>query len=200
MGTHAKKKKLVLPQQDDHLDLVPLIDCVFLILLFFMLVGRLSTDERTDQITVPPTKTAVKFEVKNGWTREVVNVFGTTQKGAMPGSEDPPRNTIKIGTRQFNAEGINDYRAYQALRNVLDQVYNKAEKYPDPKVKGLMIPKVIVEIRADADTEYRVIRELQQVLSGTMDLTNMQPLQNYKVEDAKPFPQLDFTTRNPNDG
>ena len=200
MSGHAKKKKLVLPQQDDHLDLVPLIDCVFLILLFFMLVGRLSTDERTDQITVPPTRTAVKFDNK-GWTREVINAFGSTQKGAMPGSDRPPRNSIKIGQKVFNAERINDYRAYIQLRNVLDQIYAKAEKYPDPKNTGMMLPKVIVEIRADADTEYRVIQEIQQVLTDTVDLTNMQPKRGAIDPMAlKPFVNLDFTTRNPKDG
>ena len=34
---HGKKKKRRLPQLDEHLDLVPLIDVVFLLLLFFML-------------------------------------------------------------------------------------------------------------------------------------------------------------------
>jgi len=184
------RKKLKLPQQDDHLDLVPLIDCVFLLLLFFMLVGRLSTDERTEQITVPPTKTAMKFDAKKGgWTREVINVFGTTQAG------DPPANTIRVGTKQWSASGINDYSAYQALRAMLDSIYDKAEKYDDVKVKGLKLPKVIIEIRADADTEYRVVQEIQQVLTDTMDLTNMQPKKNSNPLNNKPFVNLDFTTR-----
>ncbi len=184
------RKKLKLPQQDDYLDLVPLIDCVFLLLLFFMLVGRLSTDERTEQITVPPTKTAMKFDAKKGgWTREVINVFGNTQSG------DPPSNTIRVGTKQWSASGINDYSGYQALRAMLDSIYDKAEKYDDVKVKGLKLPKVIIEIRADADTEYRVVQEIQQVLTDTMDLTNMQPKKNYDPKTGKPFVNLDFTTR-----
>lgn len=184
------RKKLKLPQQDDYLDLVPLIDCVFLLLLFFMLVGRLSTDERTEQITVPPTKTAMKFDAdKGGWTREVVNVFGRTQHG------DPPSNTIRIGTSQWSATKRDDYSAYQSLRATLDKIYDKAEKYEDPKVQGLMLPKVIIEIRADADTEYRVVQEIQQILTDTMDLTNMQPKKGYDPKTGKPFVNLDFTTR-----
>lgn len=184
------RRKLKLPQQDDYLDLVPLIDCVFLLLLFFMLVGRLSTDERTEQITVPPTKTAMKFDAKKGgWTREVINVFGSTQKG------DPPANTIRVGTVQWSAKGIDDYSAYQGLRGMLDKIYDKAEKYEDPKLSGLMLPKVIIEIRADADTEYRVVQEVQQVLTDGLDLSTMQPKKNFDPRTGKPFINLDYTTR-----
>ena len=186
------RRKLKLPQQDDHLDLVPLIDCVFLLLLFFMLAGRLSTDQRTEQITVPPTKTAMKFkEGTGGWGREIVNVFGNTRDGS------PPANTIRIGTKEWRSQGIDDYSGYIALRQILDKIYDKAEKYPDAKQPGLMLPKVIVEIRADADTEYRVVQEIQQVLTDTMDLTTMQPKKNFDVKTGKPFVNLDFTTRLP---
>ena len=192
MSGHGKKRSY--PQQDDHLDLVPLIDCVFLILLFFMLVGRLSNDQRTEQITVPPTKTAVKFDDKNkSWGREVINVFGTTQNG------DPPRNTLRIGNNDFKSSGINDYSGYQKLRAILDRIYDKAEKYPDPKIPGLMLPKVIIEVRADSDTEYRVVQEVQQVLTDTMDLTTMQPKKNFDPKTLKCFVNLDFTTRKTTD-
>ena len=189
--SRGKKRRMKLPQQDDHLDLVPLIDCVFLLLLFFMLVGRLSTDQRTEQITVPPTKTAVKFK-SEAWGREVVNVFGTTQEG------EPPRNSIRIGNKDFRQSGVNDYSGYIALRGILDKVYDKAEKYEDPKTK-MQLPKVIVEVRADSDTEYRVVQEIQQVLTDTLDLTTMQPKKNVDPKALKAFVNLDFTTRKTSD-
>ena len=193
MSGGSKKKRIKLPQADDHLDLVPLIDCVFLILLFFMLVGRLSTDQRTEQITVPPTKTAVKFnEAQAHWRREVINVFGSTQTG------DPPRNTIKMGTKTFNQTGINDYSGYVEMRRILDRIYDGADKYTDPK-SGMELPKVIVEIRADADTEYRVVQELQQILTDTIDVSKMQPKQNVDPKQLKSFVNLDFTTRKTTD-
>lgn len=193
MSGGTKKKRMKLPQADDHLDLVPLIDCVFLILLFFMLVGRLSTDQRTEQITVPPTKTAVKFdETKSKWRREVINVFGSTQTG------DPPRNTIKMGTKSFSQSGINDYSGYVEMRRILDRIYDGADKYVDPKSK-MELPKVIIEIRADADTEYRVVQELQQILTDTIDVSKMQPKQGIDPKQLKSFVNLDFTTRKTTD-
>ena len=185
------RRKIRLPQQDDHLDLVPLIDCVFLILLFFMLVGRLSTDQRTEQITVPPTKTATKFEGK-GWTREVINIFGSTKDG------DPPRNTIRVGNRDFHQTGVADFSGYASVRTIFDKVYDKAEKYTDPK-SGLSLPKVIVELRADADTEYRVVQEIQQVLTDTIDPSNKMQVKKVDAKTMKAFVNIDFTTRKPTD-
>ena len=184
--------RLHLDQADDHLDLVPLIDCIFLLLLFFMLCGRMSTDQRTEQITVPPTKTAVKFEDKK-WPREVINVFGTTKAG------DPPRNSLRLGTQTFESKGIDDYTGYQKLRAILDQIYDRAEKYDDPKGSGMKLPQVIVEIRADGNTEYRVVQEIQQVLTDGMDLTTMQPKKGFDPKTGRPFVNLDFTTRRSTD-
>jgi hypothetical protein len=182
--------RLHLDQADDHLDLVPLIDCIFLLLLFFMLCGRMSTDQRTEQITVPPTKTAVKFdESKAKWQREVINIFGTTKAG------DPPRNSLRLGTKTFISKGIDDYTGYQALRAILDQIYDRAEKYDDPKGSGMKLPKVIIEIRADSNTEYRVVQEVQQILTDGMDLTKMQPKKGFDPKNGRPFVTLDFTTR-----
>ena len=193
-GGKVNKKFRFLEFPDIEVDLVPLIDCVFLLLLFFMLCGRMATDNRTEQITVPPTKTAMKPDPQPGWQRVIVNVFGATQAGK------PPRNTIRIGTRNYTSEGTDNYSAYQAMRKVLDSVYDKAEKYPDPKPTGMMLPKVVLELRADADTEYRVVQEVQQVATDTIDPFNemkpkMASIQNPKA--AKPFVNIDFTSRKP---
>lgn len=190
-GGHKRKKKM--PQLDGELDLVPLIDVVFLILLFFILCGRLTVDQRTEQITVPPTRTAMKFDNK-GWDRVVVNVFGSTQDGK------PPRNTVALPPNlPWHSQGIDDYTGYQKLRTALDKVYDKAEKYDDPKGTGIKLPRVIIEIRADSETEYRVVQEVQQVLSDTIDpFKNMLP-KAVPPTQLKCFVNIDFTTRKPGD-
>jgi biopolymer transport protein ExbD len=190
-----KHKKKQFKQMGDDLDLVPLIDVVFLILLFFILCGRLTLDQRTEQITVPPTKTAVKLKEMNEWERVIVNVFGSTKSGS------PPRNTISMPPMQpWVTSGIDDYTGYQKLRDALNKVHDKAVKYDDPKGSGMRLPKVIVEIRADADTEYRVVQEIQQVLSDTIDpFNNMLPRQGVDPKSLKCFVNVDFTTRLPGD-
>lgn len=188
----GKSKKPKFKQPDGELDLVPLIDVVFLILLFFILCGRLTLEQRAEQITVPPTKTAMSITEDPTWERIVVSVFGSTQNGTIP------RNSIQVGAQPaFRAEGQDDYRAYQGLRNELNKIYDRVVKFDDPKGTGIKLPKAIVEIRADAETEYRVIQEVMQVASDTIDPFNSMLPKNIRPTDLKAFVNIDFTTRKP---
>lgn len=189
-----RKSRFSLQQADADVDLVPLIDCVFLLLLFFMLCGHMTLEQRVEQITVPPTKTAQKLKDPDKWERIVVNVFGNTKAG------NPPRNTIRINNVNYVAKGVDNFEAYQKLRQVLDAQYDRSEKFPDAKGTGFMLPKVVLEIRADADTEYRVVQEVQQVVSDSINpFDGMKPKAISKPADAKPFVYLNFTTRTPDD-
>jgi biopolymer transport protein ExbD len=194
------RKRPRFKQLSDELDLVPLIDVVFLILLFFILCGRLTVDQRTEQITVPPTKTATKFDDK-GWQRIVVNIFGKTQDAGNTARQAPPMNSIQLSPNPaWVSKGLDDYSGYQNLRSALNAVHDRAEKYDDPKGTGMKLPKVIVELRADARTEYRVVQEVQQVISDTIDpFNNMQPRQISDPKQLKSFVNVDFTTRRPGD-
>ncbi len=189
-----RKTRLHVPVDDIEIDLVPLIDVVFLLLLFFMLCGHITLETRVEQITVPPTKTAEKLEDLPKWERVIVNVFGSTSSGK------PPRNTIRVNNINYVAEGLDNYQAYQSLRRVLDAAYDRAEKFPDPKNTGFMLPKVVLEIRADADTEYRVVQEIQQVVSDSINpFDGMKPKAISNPAQAKPFVFLNFTTRDAKD-
>jgi biopolymer transport protein ExbD len=189
-----KKKKFQIPTDDVEVDLVPMIDCVFLLLLFFMLCGHITIEQRVEQITVPPTKTAQKLEDPEKWERVVVNVYGSTKAG------NPPRNTIRVNNVNYVASGVDNFEAYQKLRQVLDAQYDRADKFPDPKNTGFMLPKVVLEIRADADTEYRVVQEVQQVVSDSINpFDGMKPKAISNPAQAKPFVFLNFTTRSPED-
>ncbi|MEY2838554.1 MAG: Biopolymer transport protein ExbD/TolR [Pseudomonadota bacterium] len=185
----AHKKRFHLEHADAEIDLVPMIDCIFLLLLFFMLCGRITMDQRVEQITVPPTRTAMEMKTPKDWERLVINVFGSTQSGK------PPRNTIRMNNQNWSSSGTDHYEAYIQMRRMLNVTYDRAEKFADPKNPSLQLPKVVLEIRADADTEYRVIQEIQQVVSDTIDPENkMMP-----KAPTKCFVHLNFTTRKPGD-
>lgn len=193
MASHSKNPH----QEEDHLDLVPLIDCVFLLLLFFILCGRISFDQRTEMITVPPTKTArvLPPEKDAEWQRVIINVFGKTQTSP---TGTIPKNTIMVNNVNFISTGPNDFTSYQRLRQVLDQIYTLAPKIPgNDKIPGLMVPKRILEIRADANTEFRVVQEVQQVATDTIDPFNKMMTKQTTPKDMKPFIYIDFTTRFP---
>jgi len=182
------KPKLESPEAE--IDMTPMIDLVFLLIIFFILAGKISSEHRTEQITVPPTKTGVKLDPKD---RIIINVFGSTKAGS------PPRNSIKIGPSTFMAKGVDDYSAYASLRAILDRAYDRAEKEPDPKIAGLMLPKVVVEIRADADTEYRVVQEILQIVTDSIDPNNKMLPKSVVASQMKPFIEINYTTRRPGD-
>ena len=56
-----------------------MIDVIFLLIIFFILAGRITDDIANNQITVPPTKTAEKWEKPEGWKNVRVEVWGNTQ-------------------------------------------------------------------------------------------------------------------------
>lgn len=187
-----RKSKFNLPCADADVDLVPMIDCIFLLLLFFMLCGRITMDQRVENITVPPTRTATKTTTPKEWERVVINVFGSTQGST---GTAPPRNSIRIANRTVVSSGPDNYEGYIELRRMLDVTYDRAEKFTDSKNPSLQLPKVVLEIRADSDTEYRVVQEIQQVVSDTID-----PSDKMKPKAPKRcFVHLNFTTRKPDD-
>jgi biopolymer transport protein ExbD len=189
----ARHRQLNMEVKDDEVDLNPLIDVIVMLIIFFILGGKMSSDIRTEQITVPPTKTATKLDQEKGWERLVVNVFGNTQikKGAAS-------LTIRVGNKEFKSQGVDDYSAYIGMRQLLDKAYDRADKIADPKGTGLQLPKVLLEIRADADTQYRVVQEIQQIVADSIDPANqMLPKQHASMAAARPFVNINFTTRLP---
>ena len=189
----SRFRKLDTEIRDDELDLNPLIDVIVMLIIFFILGGKMSSDIRTEQITVPPTKTATKLDQEKGWERLVVNVFGNTQvKGGTTAL------TIRIGNKEFKSQGLDDYTAYIGMRNILDKAYDRADKVADSKGTGLQLPKVVLEIRADSDTQYRVVQEVQQIVADSIDPNNqMLPKQHANPAAARPFVNINFTTRLP---
>jgi len=173
----------------DEIDMTPMIDLVFLLIIFFILAGKISSEQRTQQITVPPTKTATRLKTID--ERIVINVFGTTKAGS------PPRNSIRVGTQTFEAKGIDDYSAYARLRALLDRAYDRADKEPDVKNPKLKLPKVVLEIRADADTEYRVVQEVLQIVTDSVDPNDLMKPKMVAPEQMRPFVAIDYTTRRP---
>lgn len=197
----SKRHKEAIETKDDDVDLNPLIDVITMLIIFFILGGKLTQDVRTEQITVPPTKTAAKLDVPKDWQLVIINVFGNTQTPI-----GTPETHIRVGSNNYVSKGIDPpacYEAYAGLRRMLDRVYDAAEKYQDPKGTGMNLPKVTLEIRADADTQYRVVQEIQQIVCDSIDPAPAPPQDPMTAKKgtpatAKPFISINFTSRKPN--
>ena len=183
----ARKRKL--PQPDVKMDLTPMIDVIFLLIIFFILAGRITDDLVNNQITVPPTETAEKWEKPDDWKSVRVEVLVTPPDR---GENRTVGHNIKVLGAEFQGwgfEGEEAFRAYQGLRQKLDELYAISDKYPDSKNPAINLPKVIIELRADGDTEYRVVQEVIQILTDSVNPEAYQPtrllVKKIHVPDAK---------------
>ncbi|MBA3700381.1 MAG: biopolymer transporter ExbD [Planctomycetes bacterium] len=179
-----RRHRLPLQLADHEIDLVPLIDCVFLLLLFFMLCGHLSVSERAEQITVPPARTATTITPPDRWRREVINLGG--------GRADLPVR-IRVG-QTFDSAGLTHTDGLTGLRGLLDRLHAFSETYDDP-ASGLRLPQVLVELRADADVPWGKVQEVEQVLADNIEPTTGLP----KDGARRPFVHLLFSVRDPSE-
>jgi len=173
-----------LQHADAEVDLVPLIDCVFLLLLFFLLCGHLSVNARAEQISVPPARTAQEIKTPDQWRHEVINVGGGRH-------DDPVR--IRIG-QVLDTAGLANGEGLGRLRDILDRIHAMSATYRDP-TSGLALPQVVVELRVDADVPWRAVQEVEQVLADSIEPATGLP----KAGARRPFPRLAFSVRDPAD-
>jgi biopolymer transport protein ExbD len=193
----ARKPKV--KQGDTDIDMTPMIDIIFLLIIFFILAGRITSELRTNWITVPPTKTAEEIKPPPDWGHMVIEVSGSTtnaRAGAMS-------NTIIFGNQRWQTNELNDFTAYIGLRQALNGVYDRAIKYDDPLGTGMKLPQVELEIRADGDAQYRLVQEVLQVASDSVDPANEMKPKDHAASGglaaAKPFVNIQFTTFKPGD-
>lgn len=195
------KKRRKLSQPDTEMDLTPMIDVIFLLIIFFILAGRITAEISNENITVPPTKTAEKWDKPDEWGHVKIEVWGDTQDHTGGGE---PGHVIKMGLHPewhaVGAHGEQAFTAYQAMRQALDDIFARADHYEDP-VSKMKLPKVVIELRSDGDTEYRVVQEIQQVASDTIspfEQNGQYMTPNKKPPgELKPFVNFQFTTRKP---
>jgi len=190
------RRKFKLKQGDFEMDLTPMIDVIFLLIIFFILAGRITNELRAEKITVPPTQTAEDSDDEDEWQRVIVEADGHTMQAE--GNRDPVNEIRVNGGEWMRQKGLGDLSAYQKLREKLDRIYDHhpyEQEGDDPS--GMTLKKIIVEIRADADAEYRIVQEIMQIASDTIDpWKEMKPIQQQPSE-AKPLVNIEFTTRRP---
>jgi len=156
------------------LDLIPLIDVVFLILLFFILCGRLTIQERTEQISVPPARTA---SVQSHPDHVLLNIRGDDRPLLSLGGDGQWLDPTEPAT-------------WIALRGRLDQVWMRSAKV---ERDGQTVADTVIELRADGSATFGLIQVAQQIISGSVDPVTFLP----RRMASKPFVMVDLTARAP---
>ncbi len=177
-----RRRSLVLTYGDTDLDLVPLIDCVFLLLLFFMLCGHLTVSERAEQITVPPARTAEKVHIDREWRHEVINIGGGFSADAV---------RIRFG-QNFDSANTSEVEAMRKLRVLLDQLYDISPAVSNNVGDSAQEKQVVLELRADGNVPWRTMQTIQQVIADSIDPLTGLPNSN---TTRRPFTHLLFSTR-----
>lgn len=172
-------RRRIHPAIDVDVDLVPLIDCVFLLLLFFILCGRLIDEERWEQVTVPPATTAHEVVKRQDWQRTTINVKG-----------DALHPEVVMGGARLTG---NTGEVWSQVRTRLDRIHDQAERRSDARAPMGFAPKVVISLRADLDMDWRVVQDCQQILADSIDPRTGTPKEGLR----RPFTQLEFAAWKP---
>ncbi len=118
-------------------DMTPLIDCVFLLLVFFMATSVFKQDESVLRLTLPETKSEEKRESRNGLYVELsgtelavdgrlCGIDDLRAKASTRGADSPVAVKIDKATPYERVAEVLDVLQTAGLRNV--QLVNELEK------------------------------------------------------------------------
>jgi biopolymer transport protein ExbD len=125
-------------QNASKMDMTPMIDVVFQLIIFFMLVTDLTQQDLAD-LTLPMAEMAQKDETEEG--RMVINI-----------KKD---GTIEI--KRVPYETLDDPNTVVAMRTFLANEVAKGEKEPDGTSERALL------IRADEFTEFKHVQKLMRL-------------------------------------
>lgn len=176
-----RHRNVIKPSEDLSCNVIPLIDIMFLLLLFLMVGADMGQREMAELVlakashaTVPPKDESNK----KGNRSRVVNV---QFDGDIAKSGDI-RNTRELSRWVYVVGGLN-YTAETVKERLLDEAKENMEGFID-KEANMELSSLKITIRADRDAPYGMVQQLVTIC-GTVGI--------YKIEiaAAKPEDMLD---------
>lgn len=131
-------KRSTADQSASKMDMTPMIDVVFQLIIFFMLVTDL-TQQDLAELKLPVAEMASKDELEEG--RMTINIL---KDGA-------------IEIKRVPYDSLDDPAAVNAIRTYLSNEVAKGKKEPDGTSERSLL------IRADQDTEFKHIQKLMRI-------------------------------------
>ncbi len=129
------------PETDMDMDMTPMVDVVFLLIIFFMVITDL-TQQDLEELVLPVAQNAIADKVDPKAFRPIVNIKTDGQ--------------ILVKRQMlYDPENGDDYKE---LRIFLADVANKMEKSDD----GMNLPDQPLLIRADLNTPFKFIQKVME--------------------------------------
>jgi len=150
------------PMTDVEMDMTPMIDIVFQLIIFFMLITDM-TQEELEQLYLPPAVTASPDEPDPKEIRPVINILSD---GKI------------LVKRELLYDPQNDDE-YAQLKEFLAGMAKRMPREPldETKPGGPTVPANALLIRADQSTEFKHIQKV-------MEICGIQDIQIWKVQLA----------------
>jgi biopolymer transport protein ExbD len=149
------------PRTDDEIDMTPMIDIVFQLIIFFMLITDM-TQKELEVLILPVAVTASPDKPDPTEIRPIVNIIST--------------GSIYVLAEKFYDPDEDD--GYLKLKSYLQQMAAKMPKEPlNDDGTGPPIPANPLLIRADQSTPFKHIQKV-------MELCGLQGIQIWKVQLA----------------
>ncbi|MDR0993983.1 MAG: biopolymer transporter ExbD [Verrucomicrobiota bacterium] len=113
-------------EPEANIDMTPMIDCVFLLLIFFMVSATLSKVDQTPEVKLPIAPKAAIPEAEDLRGRGVVNIVPLgTPMGASATSEDQP---FIISGQLVDEKGLTDIITQRREEETDFRVYMRVDK------------------------------------------------------------------------
>lgn len=150
------------PMTDVEMDMTPMIDIVFQLIIFFMLITDM-TQEELEQLYLPPAVTASPDEPDPNEVRPVINILSDGQI---------------LVKRELLYDPKND-DDYAGLKEFLSGMARRMPREPlnEAQPNGPTVPANPLLIRADQSTEFKHIQKV-------MEICGIEGIQIWKVQLA----------------
>lgn len=150
------------PDTDMEADMTPMIDCVFQLIMFFMLITDM-TQKELEELVLPPAHAAVEDKPDPEVVRPIINILANGE-------------IYVKGTIYYDPENDDQYKQLE------DYLSDQARKMPKEHVteddpSSPMAPANPMLVRADQSTPFHYIQKV-------MELCGKKGIQIWKIELA----------------
>jgi len=134
------------PETEMEMDMTSMIDVVFLLIIFFMIITDL-TQQDLEELVLPQARAAIEDKPDPKIVRPIINI---------------PQSGVMIAKREVKYDPERDGDNMDELERYLADQSARMPKKMDAEV-GALLPDNPLMIRADMNTEFKYIQRIMEI-------------------------------------